>query len=132
MSSFTTLELLTPTGPVIRRVRAAPPRKPTADEMPIIDLSTIDQNKDARKSLAAEVKAAAQNTGFFYVRNHGIPEELIQSALNEVKGFFNQSQADKDRVGFERAGKSCGYHCVGSTQVNNTETRGMQHATSET
>lgn len=125
MSTFTTLELLTPTGPVIRRVRAAPPRKPTDDEMPIIDLSTIDQSEDARKSLAAQVKAAAQNTGFFYVSNHGIPEELIQSALEEVKGFFNQPQAEKDRVGFERAGKACGYHCVGSTQINNTETRGI-------
>ncbi|CAI6336790.1 unnamed protein product [Periconia digitata] len=123
MASFTTIELLTPTGPVSRRVCVAPPRKPTVDEMPVIDLSSIDQDANARKALAVKIKAAAENTGFFYVCNHGISEELIQSALEEVKGFFNQSTEDKDRVGFHRAGKSCGYHGVGSTQINNKETR---------
>ncbi|PVI07417.1 Clavaminate synthase-like protein [Periconia macrospinosa] len=123
MTSFTTLELLTPTGPVSRRVSLAPPRKPTESEMPIIDLTTIDDGENARKVLAEKMKLAAENTGFFYVSNHGIPEKLIQSALEQVKGFFNQSPADKDRVGFARSGKSCGYHSVGSTQINNTETR---------
>ncbi|KAL4732003.1 hypothetical protein ACLX1H_001006 [Fusarium chlamydosporum] len=122
-AGFTTVQLLTPDGPVIRRVRCGKPRTPTLDEMPIIDFSTIDGDVTARKALAAKVKAAAENTGFFYISNHGIPNELIGEALQEVKNFFNQTPEEKDRVSFTRAGKFCGYHGVGSTQINNNETR---------
>lgn len=96
------------------------------DEMPIIDLSSLDGDATARKALATKIKAAAENTGFFYVCNHGIPEDLIQEALEQVKSFFNQAPEDKNRVAFDKAGKFCGYHGVGSTQINNKETRGQE------
>lgn len=65
--SYTILEPLTPTGPQYRKVSVAPPRTSTADEIPIIDLSTLDGDWAARQALATKVKAAAENTGFFYV-----------------------------------------------------------------
>jgi hypothetical protein len=98
--------------------------------MPVIDLSSLDGDATARKAIATKIKAAAENTGFFYVCNHGIPQGLIEQALEQVKAFFNQEQQDKDRVSFEKAGKFCGYHGVGSTQINNQETRGRQTADS--
>ncbi|KAM0420175.1 hypothetical protein ACHAPD_003744 [Fusarium lateritium] len=122
-TEFTTVQLLTPNGPVSRRVRCGKPRAPTLDEMPIIDLSSIDGDEPARKGLATQIKAAAENTGFFYVSNHGISQDLIEEALQQVKNFFHQSQEDKDRVAFTKAGKFCGYHGVGSTQINNKETK---------
>ncbi|KAH7173290.1 uncharacterized protein B0J16DRAFT_349838 [Fusarium flagelliforme] len=122
-AEFTTVQLLTPDGPVSRRVRCGKPRTPTLDEMPIIDLSTLDGDATARKALAIKIKAAAENTGFFYVSHHGIPQDLIEEALEQIKDFFNQPQEDKDRVAFTKAGKFCGYHGVGSTQINNNETK---------
>lgn len=126
VSAFTTVQLMTPDGPVSRRVRCGAPRTPTLDEMPVIDLSSLDGDATARKAIATKIKAAAENTGFFYVANHGIPQELIEQALEQVKTFFHQEQAFKDQVSFDKAGKFCGYHGVGSTQINNQETRGMQ------
>ncbi|KAJ4011083.1 hypothetical protein NW766_007715 [Fusarium irregulare] len=122
-AEYTTVQLLTPNGPVSRRVRCGKPRTPTPDEMPIIDLTTLDGDEAARKALATKIKAAAENTGFFYVSNHGIAQDLIEEALEQIKGFFNQPQEDKDRVAFTKAGKFCGYHGVGSTQINNNETK---------
>jgi hypothetical protein len=123
-AEFTTVQLLTPDGPVSRRVRCGKPRTPTMDEMPIIDLSSLDGDATARKALATKIRAAAENTGFFYVSNHGIPQDLIEKALQQIKNFFDQAQEDKDRVAFTKAGKFCGYHGVGSTQINNKETKG--------
>ncbi|KAF4987558.1 hypothetical protein FGRMN_10310 [Fusarium graminum] len=120
---FTTVQLLTPDGPVNRRVRCGKPRTPTLDEMPVIDLSSLDGDATARNALATKIKAAAENTGFFYVSNHGIPQDLIEGALEQIKNFFNQTPEEKDRVAFTKAGKFCGYHGVGSTQINNKETR---------
>jgi isopenicillin N synthase-like dioxygenase len=125
-ATYTTVQLMTPDGPVFRRVRSGKPRSPTLDVIPIIDLSSMHGDEAARKMLAAQIRAAAENTGFFYVRNHGIPQDLIQQALEQVKVFFNQSPEDKDRVAFDKAGKFCGYHGVGSTQINNKETRGKR------
>jgi isopenicillin N synthase-like dioxygenase len=122
-AEFTTVQLLTPDGPVSRRVRCGKPRTPTMDEMPIIDLSSLDGDATARKALATKIRAAAENTGFFYVSNHGIPQDLIEKALQQIKNFFDQAQEDKDRVAFTKAGKFCGYHGVGSTQINNKETK---------
>lgn len=121
---FTTIELLTPHGPAYRQVSTAPPRPPTTAEMPLVDLSSIDGDREAREALALKIKAAAENTGFFYVYNHGIPEQLIQEAQTQVKKFFAQPASAKEQVSHKYSAQSSGYHAVGATQVNKTESRG--------
>lgn len=124
-TKYTQIELLSAKGPVYRRVSTAPPRTPTEDEIPIIDLSPIDGTLEMQKELASRIRAAAKNTGFFYITNHGIPEELIQKALAQAKAFFGQSEEEKQRVSNREAGRAGGFQGVGSTQVNKTETRGI-------
>jgi hypothetical protein len=81
----TKLELRTAYGPVFRDVLDTPPRDCTADEIPIIDLSPLysSELKD-RVELAKVIKNAAVNTGFFYIKNHGIKEETIASAKKQL------------------------------------------------
>ncbi|KOC12643.1 hypothetical protein AFLA70_130g002651 [Aspergillus flavus AF70] len=126
--TYTQIELLSANGSVLRRVSTAPPRLPTDDEIPIIDLAPIDGTLDERKALASRIKAASENTGFFYIRNHGIPEELIQNSLSQAKTFFDQPLSEKMKIDSSASNVSSGYHGVGSTQVNRTETRGKSFA----
>jgi isopenicillin N synthase-like dioxygenase len=123
--TYTTLELATAEGPQYRQVSTTPPRKPTAEEIPIIDLSNLDGDFASRAAIAAKVKVAAENTGFFYVKNHGISESMIGNALDRVKAFFDQTPEEKAEVLFSRYGRAGGYHGVGATQINKTETAGM-------
>jgi isopenicillin N synthase-like dioxygenase len=81
-------------------------------------------NLEARKAIAARVRTAAQNTGFFYIENHGIPEELIQDALAQAKAFFAQPLETKEKQNVKRASHADGWHGVGSSQINKTESRG--------
>ena len=68
-------------GTVYREISSAAPRAATVEEIPIIDLSKISsKNFEDRKSIALKIKAAAENTGFFYIENHGIDEEVIEKA----------------------------------------------------
>ena len=61
------------------------PRDCTIEEIPIIDLSPIYSTKhEDRKALAKEIRAAAVNTGFFYIKNHGIDEETIANAKKQL------------------------------------------------
>ncbi|KAJ5287613.1 hypothetical protein N7478_003299 [Penicillium angulare] len=116
MAQYTQVELLTLHGPVFRRVSAAPPRPATDDEIPIIDLGTIDDGFEARENIASKIKHAAENIGFFYIKNHGIDEELIERALASAQAFFGQTDEQKNQA-HDR------YRGVGSTQINKKETK---------
>lgn len=122
--TYTTIELLTPNGPEFRRVSTAPARPPRADEIPLIDLSSIDGDTEARKKIAEDVRKAAENTGFFYIYNHGIAESLIQDALTEAEAFFAQPLDIKEKLLPKHTGPGVGYRGVSSTQINRTESRG--------
>ncbi|CAG8939664.1 unnamed protein product [Penicillium salamii] len=119
---YTQVELLTLNGPEFRRVSTAPPRPPTDNEIPVIDLSLIDGTLDERKAIASKIRAAAENTGFFYIENHGIPEELIQSALSQAQAFFGQPDELKEQASSKKSKLSDGWHGLGTTQINRSET----------
>lgn len=82
--SFTMLELASAYGPVYREVSTAAPRDCTADEIPLIDFSAAYGDLAARTKLASEIKGAAENTGFFYIKNHGISSEVIERAHQQA------------------------------------------------
>jgi hypothetical protein len=86
--SITKLELRTAYGPVFRDVLGTPPRDCSPEEIPVIDLSRLYSAKiEDRKSLANEIRAAAVNTGFFYIKNHGIEEEKINNARKQLLAY---------------------------------------------
>lgn len=122
--SFTTIELLTPKGPDFRRVSTAPARQPRDDEIPVIDLTGLDGDLEARNIIAEHVRKAAENTGFFYVQNYGIDEGLIEDALSQAKAFFAQPAEQKELLSPRNIGFGVGYRGVSSTQINRTESRG--------
>lgn len=83
--STTKLELRTAYGPVFRDVLNTPPRDCTAEEIPVIDLVPLySEDLEDRKALAKAIRAAAVNTGFFYIKNHGIEEEKIANAKKQL------------------------------------------------
>lgn len=55
-------------------------------DVPIIDLSDFDARRD---EIADQLWDAAANVGFFQIKNHGIPAELIDLAFANSKRFFD-------------------------------------------
>ncbi|KAI1490363.1 Clavaminate synthase-like protein [Biscogniauxia mediterranea] len=98
-TTATKLELRTALGPVYRDVLPNPPRDCTPDEIPVIDLGPLfSPLLEDRAGVAAAIRAAAINNGFFYVRNHGIPTETIERCRQQIVRFMRQPQALKDLV----------------------------------
>lgn len=67
-------------GPTYRLVSTSPPKDCTLDDVPIIDLSGLTGDFEDRKAIAWEILSAAKNSGFFYIKNHGIPKQVIEAA----------------------------------------------------
>jgi isopenicillin N synthase-like dioxygenase len=105
-----------------RDVLATPPRDCTASEIPIIDLSPLySSSLSDRLALAAEIRTAAVNTGFFYVKNHGIEEKVIEDAKRQLLSFFRQSREEKMRITQDKSRFFNGWKGLRETIVNNGE-----------
>lgn len=92
------LELLSAYGPVYRDVLRTPARDCTSSEVPVIDLAHIRGTDEQRETLAATIRDASENTGFFYIKNHGIPKETINGAFSQAQAFFTQPEELKEKV----------------------------------
>lgn len=61
----------------------------SAASLPIIDISGLASPDPAdRRAVAAQLRRACLDKGFFYISNHGIPEDLVARVFAEAAGFF--------------------------------------------
>jgi len=59
-----------------------------AAQIPVIDLGRYFADEaGALQTLGAEVRQACETVGFFYVTNHGVPQELIDRIFEHSKRF---------------------------------------------
>ena len=64
--------------------------------IPVVDLNHfINGNNEEKVQFAASLGRAFEEVGFVSVKNHGIPEELINSLYATVKSFFSLPESDK-------------------------------------
>ena len=87
------------------------------DLIPVIDISPLATGaSQAFAAIGAEMLSAAEATGFFYVRNHGIAQSLIDQVFATSRAFFTADQAQKRALmvnpwhrGFIKAGEATMY-----------------------
>ncbi|OMJ18606.1 1-aminocyclopropane-1-carboxylate oxidase [Smittium culicis] len=63
--------------------------------IPIIDLNLVNIGK--KDQLLGELKHALLHVGFFYVKNHSIPQSLLDRAKDLAVQFFDSPQEIKDK-----------------------------------
>ena len=117
------LELMTAHGPVFRDVLRKPPRDCGPSEVPIIDVGGIWGDLESRRSLAATVREAAENTGFFYIKNHGIPRDVTEAAFTQARAFFAEGEDTKRAVSTARSKWYNGWVEKHGTQASPSESR---------
>jgi len=97
-------------------------------EIPIIDLSPLSGG-DSRslEALAQEIRLACSRVGFFYIKNHGIEQDLIDRAYAAARRFFELPEEDKKLWHISRSSAHRGfvplyeesfYETLGATTAN--------------
>jgi isopenicillin N synthase-like dioxygenase len=77
---------------------------------PVFDLGRFEAASGAeKKALGREVDHICRSTGFLAVRNHGVPQAVIDAAWARAKAFFDLSPEEKQRSKAPYKGYPYGY-----------------------
>lgn len=78
--------------------------------LPIIDLQGLrSDNLTARKEVAAAIRTACLDKGFFYIAGHGIDPRLIEETLTASRAFFALSSDEKMSLDLRHSSAARGY-----------------------
>ena len=72
---------------------------PTIDISPLISSQPgCPKQEELEQQCVNEIRKACSEWGFFYIENHGISKELIQSFRYDIDRFFHLPQEDLDTI----------------------------------
>ena len=81
--------------------------------LPVIDvLDLTSSNLDARRAVGSRLSAACLDKGFFYIKNHGVEESLVESVFSEAAAFFALPAEQKALVDKARSNANRGYEAL--------------------
>lgn len=112
------VQLRTAYGPVFRDVLDVTPRDARSDEIPVLDFKDADGTLDQKKALAEQVKIASMRNGFFYLKNHGLSEEVIKDCKDAATQFFAQDLEPKNAISKLKGKHLNGYTANGAAAIS--------------
>jgi isopenicillin N synthase-like dioxygenase len=78
------------------------------EEIPVLDLKRyLEGAPGERERLAQELRYAQENIGFYYIKNHGVPQELIDRMFAQTARFHAQPLEEKLKIRID--GDQTGY-----------------------
>ncbi|CAF2124591.1 unnamed protein product [Rotaria magnacalcarata] len=88
-------------------------------EIPVIDFGPfLNGSIEDKKQVAAEIGRACRNVGFFYLKNHGIPQELFDRVLTQSKHYFALPLEEKMKLKKTDANFVTGYNPIYNEKVS--------------
>jgi len=79
-------------------------------EIPVIDFKPfLDGSESSRQAVAAQMRKASKEWGFFYLANCGMPEAELADAFVASRQFFALPVEEKNQVAWQNAESNRGY-----------------------
>jgi len=97
--------------------------------LPIISLAGLRSDDPARRrTIAAELGRACREVGFFFVTDHGIPQEVCEDAFTLAKELFALPTAEKEVLSIKRSPHNRGYVAMADEKLNPESGADMKEA----
>jgi len=94
------------------------------EEIPLIDFGPFRRSdRSERHRVAREIGEACRNIGFFYLINHGVPDELVARTFAEAKRFFDLPLEKKLEISIDRSPCHRGWFAVGGENLDPAKQR---------
>jgi isopenicillin N synthase-like dioxygenase len=92
-------------------------------EIPIIDISSLINDENPLE-VARQIGDACEKVGFFYIKNHGVEQQLIDEMYTLTKRFFNLPYEEKNQINIVKSGPTLrGYIPMYAENVDPANTR---------
>lgn len=92
-------------------------------EIPIIDISSLISGEDPLE-VARKIGDACEKVGFFYIKNHGVEQQLIDEMYTLTKRFFKLPYEEKNQLNIVNSGLTLrGYIPMYAENVDPANTR---------
>lgn len=85
--------------------------------LPVLDLSLLDQGADAATRFRDELRTATREVGFFYLVGTGVTPELEARLHRVARGFFELPEADKLAIENVKSPHFRGYTRIGGERT---------------
>jgi len=87
-----------------------PSRRLDFSEVPVVDVSAfVTGDKSGEAATAEAIAQACGNVGFMYVKNHGVPQALLDNLMRETERFFKLPVEQRMEVALENSPEFRGY-----------------------
>lgn len=95
--------------------------------IPLIDFSAfLSGDATVKKQTAEAVLKGFQDTGFIYLKNHGIPRSTVSTVFSNSAKFFARPQEEKDKLAWYSAAANRGYVTQGREKLVVLEETGTE------
>lgn len=95
--------------------------EPNPEPIPAIELQAfLNADADRQRTVARQVDEICRSTGFLIIRDHGVPDAVIDRAWRAARGFFDLSLQEKLEARPETAGSPRGYFPIESETLSKT------------
>ena len=88
-------------------------------DVPIVDLTPLDQGASERLALAEQLATICHDVGFFVIVNHGIEQTFIDKLFASMRAFFALPDGDKELIDKQQSRHFRGWEPVGAEHTNN-------------
>ena len=98
-------------------------KQTTFEEIPFIDIAPLLDGSDPHK-VSRQIGETCEKVGFFYIRNHGVPRDLIDAMYAQTKEFFAMPFDQKNQLNVVHSGPTLrGYIPMYAENVDPENTR---------
>lgn len=100
-------------------------RRADFSEIPIIDIEALGSGNAAAAKAIAAIREASERVGFFYIRNHGIPNSELENIFKACERFFSMPQSERDQLYLINSKNFRGFLPIGALGANATRPRDL-------
>lgn len=89
----------------------------TADfsSIPILDYSLVSSSQPGdREAFINQLRHALINVGFLYLKNHSVPQSIVDRLIGSIPKLFDLPQEAKDKIRMENSQHFLGYSRLGT------------------
>ena len=88
------------------------------EKLPLIDISGLKSSKlNERERAGTQLREACADKGFFYIKGHDIPSDLIVAIFREAQRFFDLPDEIKVGLHKKRSNANRGYEPLGGQRL---------------